>query len=161
MFRIEPFNYADCLYVADRIQPEDMRNIAATRPDVTPAALAAVCEAAGDYAVIAYYGTVPNEPVAVMGAIPWHPGVYSGYMFATERFPVIGLAMTKWARRHFFAALRQLGARRVESHIIARDTKTRRWLSAIGAHEEAEVPSFGVNGELYIRFAYLWDDDNV
>lgn len=158
MFRIGPFNYADCLYVAKRIQSEDMRNIAATRPDVTPAGLAAVCEAAGEYAVIAYQGT---DPIAVMGAIPWHPGVYSGYMFATGRFPVIGLAMTKWARRHFFAALRQLGARRVEAHIIERDTKTRRWLSAIGAHEEAEVPSFGVNGEPYVRFAYLWDDDNV
>lgn len=155
-FRIGPFNYKDCLYVADRITREDMSNIAATRPDVTPARLAAVCEAAQDLAVVAYYG---REPVAVMGAIPWHEGVYSGYMFATDRFPVVGLAMTKWARRTFFVALRKLGARRVETHIIERDQKTQRWLSAIGAKKEAIVPRFGVGGEDFVRYAYLWDED--
>ena len=158
MFRIGPFDRDACLEIARGISAEDMRNIAATRPGVTPGSLTTACAAAKELAIIAYDR---DEPIAVMGAMPWHPGVYSGYMFATDRFPVIGLAMTKWARRHYFAALRQLGARRVEAHIIERDIKTRRWLSAIGATEEAGVPQFGVNGEPFVRFSYIWDTNNV
>ncbi len=68
--------------------------------------------------------------------------------------------MTKWAKRHFFAGLRKLGAHRVEAHSIEGHTKSHRWIEAIGAKLEAEVPRFGMNGENFLRFAYLWPEDD-
>ena len=160
MFRIGPYDFNDCAYICERLRAEDVREIEATRGPLDEAGrvrLSADCGRLQDYLVIAYDD---DEPIAMMGGVPVHAGVFSGWMFATDRFPVIGSQMTKWARRCFFAGLREMGAHRVEAHSIEGHIKSHRWIEAIGAKLEAEVPRFGMNGENFLRFAYLWPEDD-
>lgn len=158
MFRVGPYDQEAVLQVCQNLRADDWREISACRwPDFTPEALAGDVEALQAWACVAYK---VNDPIAVMGATPHRPGVFGGYMFATDRFSEIGLPMTKWARRQFFPALRALGAHRVEAHSIADHYKAHAWIEAIGARKEGDVPRFGAGGEDFVRFAYLWDEDN-
>ena len=154
---MRPFSFDDCRYIVLNLPPESAAEIAATRDmKRAPDQIASACEMFKDYAMIAYKD---NEPVAIMGATPLHPGVYSAYMLATSRFPEVVWTVTKWARRVFFPALRRAGAHRVEALSIATYKKTHRWIEAIGAKKEQVVPRFGRNREDFIRFVYLWDED--
>lgn len=154
---MRPFSYEDCRYIALNLPPESAAEMAATRGmDRVPDQLASACDHFRQFAMIAYKD---GEPVAIMGAIPLHPGVYSAYMFATARFPEVVWTVTKWARRVFFPTLRTLGAHRVEALSIATYHKTHRWIEAIGAKQEQVVPRFGQNREDFIRFVYMWDED--
>lgn len=158
-FRIGSFDLLDCVRVCSHLREDDRREIAATRGELDPDGVMRLirdCEQLQDYLVIAYDD---DEPIAMMGGAPIHAGVFSGWMFATDQFPVIGSQMTKWAKRYFFAGLREMGAHRVEAHSIEGHTKSHRWIEAIGARLEAEVPQFGMNGENFLRFAYLWPED--
>lgn len=159
-FRIGNFDMADCARVCSALRAEDRREISASRGELDVAGIVRLvrdCERLQHYLVIAYDD---DEPIAMMGGVPIHAGVFSGWMFATDRFPVIGLQMTKWAKNYYFAGLRAMGAHRVEAHSIEGHTKSHRWIEAIGAKREADVPRFGMNGENFIRFAYLWPEDD-
>ncbi len=159
-FRISSFDLMDCAKVCSNLREDDRREIAATRGELDLDGVTRLirdCERLQDHLVIAYND---DEPIAMMGGVPIHKGVFSGWMFATDRFDVIGLSMTKWAKRYFFAGLREMGAHRVEAHSIEGHTKSHRWIEAIGAKLEAEVPRFGMNGENFLRFAYLWTEDD-
>lgn len=156
MFRTGRYNYEDVLEVARGLRPEDKRELEATIANFTPEYLAEACGKNPEMAVLAYHD---KEPVAVMGAFLLHPGVYSGYMFATPSFPVIGLAMTRWARKVYFPALRAMGAHRVEAHSIEGHREAHRWIEAIGAHWEAAVPCFGINKEGFVRFVKFYKED--
>ncbi len=154
---MRPFSYDDCRYIVCNLPPESAAEIAATRgTDQVADKIASACEMYKHCAMIAYKD---DEPVAIMGAIPQHPGVYSAYMLATSRFPEVVWTVTKWARRVFFPALRAAGAHRVEALSIATYKKTHRWIEAIGAKQEQLVPRFGRNREDFIRFVYLWEED--
>jgi hypothetical protein len=151
-----PFRYEDCKYILMNLPPESAAEIAATRgagPEV-PTQIADMCEIFKRYAAICYKN---GEPVAIMGAIPCHAGVWTAYMLATTRMSEVVWTLTKWARRVFFPALRDLGAHRVEAQSIATYHKTHRWIRAIGAKQEALIPRFGRNREDFIRFVYMWD----
>ena len=156
---MRPFSYYDCKYIMRGLPPESAAEIAATRGENWDASeVASVCERYADLAMMAYRN---GEPVSIMGAIPLHPGVFSAYMLATSQFPGVVLTVTKWAKKVFFPYLRVAGAHRVEALSIATYKKTHRWIEAIGAKQEQLVPRFGRNREDFIRFVYLWDDDNV
>lgn len=155
---MRPFSYEDCRYILLNLPPESAAEIAATRGlgNSVPDEIASACEMFKHSAMIAYKD---GEPVAIMGAIPLHPGVCSAYMLATSRFPEVVLTVTKWARKVFFPGLRRIGVHRVEALSISTYHKTHRWIEAIGAKKEQVVLRFGRNQENFIRFVYLWDED--
>ena len=155
MFRIGPFSYDDCLHIAEHMVAEDVLEMKATSPQFTPEGLAALCDGYRETAVIAYKG---DTPVATIGVIPVRQGVYSCYMFVTDLFPMIGLGMTRWAKRVYFPGLRAMGAHRVETHIIESHTKTHSWLRAIGMKREAFVPCFGAGKENFVRYSKVWEN---
>ena len=105
-FRIGDFNLMDCIHVCSNLRAEDRREITATRGELDLDGVMRLirdCERLQHYLVIAYDD---DEPIAMMGGVPIHAGVFSGWMFATDQFSVIGSQMTKWAKRYFFAGLR-------------------------------------------------------
>lgn len=155
MFRVGEFDQAAVDHICLNLRLADYREMACVIEDFTPEKLSARCSLLRKHVVVAW---ADELPVAVMGGVPVHPTLYNGYMFATDRFPVIGLPMTRWCRHGFFPGLRRLGARRVEAHSIEGHTSAHRWIEAIGAKKESVVPQFGMNGETFIRFAYLWDE---
>ena len=159
MFRIGPFDYMDCLYVCRNMRAEDVREMMASRgPGETSAeGIAFDCETAKDYTLLAYND---DEPIAVFGVFPIHSSAFLAYMFATDRFHKVSLPLTRWGKRHGLKALRALGARRVEALSLADRDAAHKWIEFFGAKKESYVPRLGIRGEDFIRFVYLWSEDD-
>lgn len=151
MFRVGHFHFRDCLYVAENMRESDREELAAVRwDDADPNAIALDCEKSNIFTYIAYSG---DDPVAVVGAMGMGPGVMSVFMFATKRLPEIGLGITRWVRRQFVPFLEEAGVHRAECHTLATHEDSHKWLRLFGMIEEAAVPGFGKNGELFYRYA--------
>ncbi len=157
MFRIGPYEKEAVLHICSNLRPQDERELACTNENFSPELLAIKCMLLKDFLAVAYDG---GEPVAVIGTMKIHPTLWAAYMFATPRFPVIGLPMTRWTRRVYIPALRALGAKRIEARSIEGHTEAHRWMKAAGAKEECPVPCVGMGGENFVQFVYLWEEDS-
>jgi hypothetical protein len=130
-----------------------MHEIFATRWDENPAALAALHLV--DTAIVA---RVDGQPVAVCGAMEIWPGVWSVFMFATDRWPEVALSVTRWVKRHLIPALVAVGAHRAECHSIEGHHTAHRWLGLLGAHVESVARGMGKKGEDFRRYVWLRED---
>lgn len=100
-----------------------------------------------------------GEPVACCGAVPMWEGVWSVWMFATDRFPEIAIGTHRFAKEVFFPNLDYAGWHRLECRSLASHTTAHRWLEKLGAYKESEVAKYGRNGEDF--FVYCWTRDKV
>jgi len=71
-----------------------------------------------------------GEPIAVIGAIPKHPGAWSAFMFATDDFPKIQYDMTKFTQRVIIKTLRVQGARHIQCYSLGSHDVAHRWVAA-------------------------------
>jgi hypothetical protein len=94
-----------------------------------------------------------DEPIAVIGASPMHPGAWNVFMFATDRFQEIAFELTKFIRRVIIKTLRECGANHAQCYSIEDHKDAHRWLEMLGA-KSVPVPSFGKNGEDFRL--YMW-----
>lgn len=101
-----------------------------------------------------------GEPVVCCGAVPMWDGVWSVWMFATDRFDEIALSVHKFARRVFFPALDHAGWHRLECRSIATHAVAHRWLEALGAYKESEVTNYGKNGERFLLYCWTKQPSN-
>lgn len=98
-------------------------------------------------------------PVALQGAWPVRPGVWSCWAFGTQDWPRVVLSMTRHARRFIIPALLRARFHRAEAVALAAHTDSRRWIMALGAREEGFRRGFGRNGEDYV--CYVWTPEDV
>lgn len=98
-------------------------------------------------------------PVALLGAWPVRPGVWSVWAFGTYRWPRVLSAMTKHVKRFIIPALLRAGAHRAEAVALATHRDSRRWLLALGAREEGTRRGWGRNGEDFV--SYVWHPEYV
>lgn len=101
------------------------------------------------------FGDTPDNPIAVAGAFVLRPGVWSVFMFATEDWPKIEKAGTKWARKHFFPSFAAVKAHRLECQSISTHAKAHQWLEFFGFKPESVLKGYGRNGEDYINYVLL------
>ncbi len=99
-----------------------------------------------------------GTPVAAMGVCPLWPGVWTAWMFATDDWPKIARAMTRWARRTLMPAVAATGAHRVECRSIEGHDLAHRWLDHLGAVREAEMPDCGKRRETFYLYAWRLRD---
>jgi len=149
---LHPVNYIDALFVATNMRDWDKTEIYATRWNDDPADIATDSCECGDFAWIAYN----PEPVAIIGAVPIHPGVWSVFMFATDKFSNIAISLTKYAKRVIIPSLANAGAHRLECKSMEGHTVAQKWLEFIGARPETVLENYGRNGEDFILYKYLW-----
>lgn len=95
-----------------------------------------------------------GEPVVAGGAVPIWPGVWSVWMFATDRFGEVAIATHRFAKEVFFPILNDVGYVRLECRSMASHTVAHRWLESLGGHREAVVSSYGKDGQNFIL--YCW-----
>lgn len=95
-----------------------------------------------------------GEPVVAGGAVPIWPGVWSVWMFATNRFEEVAIATHRFAKKVFFPILNDVGYVRLECRSMASHTVAHRWLESLGGHREAVVSSYGKDGQNFIL--YCW-----
>ena len=96
-----------------------------------------------------------DEPIACFGCKPLWPGVWSMWLFATDRFPEIGLPMTKMIVRHIVPMLFANGAHRLECRSMEGHVEAHRWLEALGAKREGTLRRYGRGGQDF--HVYVWD----
>lgn len=146
------FNREDLLYIAINMREEDRKEIFATKWHDDPIALVDECcslPALYNNAVI----VKKERPIAIIGAMPCWPGVWSAWLFGTDEFDKISLSLTKWVKKVFIPTL-QTKAHRAECRAICSNTAAIRWLETCGGTREATLKGFGKNKEDF--YVYAW-----
>lgn len=146
--------YGPVHYVAQNMREKDREEIFATRWDDSAQDVAADVVASGPFNWVAFNG---GEPVAVVGAAPLWPGVWSVHMFATEAFGGIAISLTKFVRRVMIPALTESGAHRAQCDSLVGHEKAHYWLEALGARQEGVLRGYGRQGEDFVR--YVWSKE--
>lgn len=143
--------------VAMRMRLWDRREIFATRWDDDAGRFAQeICRAfAHGMGFVAGRGCLP---IAVFGGAELWPGLWQVIAFATDEFPLIGAAVTRFIRTDVLPRGIARGAHRAECKSLAEHSDAHRWLEALGARREAEHPGFGRNGETFVTYAWRPDD---
>jgi hypothetical protein len=100
-----------------------------------------------------------GEPVTALGYIPLWPGVASVWAFGTSKWPRVLPVMTRFVLKGVIPLMIQHGMHRVECRALKERKDTKRWLLALGAHEEATLKEFGKNRETFV--SYVWSDYEV
>lgn len=95
-----------------------------------------------------------DRPIAVLTALYETPVSVQVGLVATDKFKQIALQVTRHVRRRIEPALRASGVTRAECRCWSKHSDARRWLALCGAHEEAEIPDYGANGETFIQMAW-------
>lgn len=152
---VAPITPAAALFVAANMRAKDAEEIFATWPDEDREGLAAEAARRGPFAWVAG----DYEPVVCIGAIFLWPGVCQAWMFATDRFPAVGFALTRWARRCMIPALKDAGAHRCQAYSIEGHADAHLWMERLGAVHEATHPGYGKRGETF--HVYAWGARDV
>lgn len=152
MIQILQPTLTDLTYVAMHMREWDRREIFATAITDDPRVLARIIHEMNGISWIAYKD---GTPVATFGAEPLWQGVCSVWAFGTDRFPEVGLSVTKFLKREMAPMLIRLGVRRAECKSMEGHTEAHAWLEALGMKREAEHPCYGRNGETFYTYARI------
>jgi hypothetical protein len=152
---IEP-DVSAMLSIASRMRDLDREEIMATRDDESVVLLA---EQAAGTGALRWAFAVDGRPVCAMGAVPLWRGSYSVWMFATDDFDRVSLAVTKHAVRVMMPAMLARGLSRASCATLDRHVTAHAWLASLGGQYETDMPGYGKNGETF--FLYAWSRDDV
>lgn len=96
-----------------------------------------------------------QRPVAVLGFHEQHKGVLNVFAYATDEFPLVAYALTRFALKELKPALLGSGSHRAQCDSRCDHLSAHRWLMALGFYPEGALKSYGKDRADYIRFAYV------
>jgi hypothetical protein len=141
----------DLVKIISNLRERDREEIFATRYTDDPLDIAHSVKMAGDFCWVAY---VDDVPVAVIGAMPRWPRVWSAFAFGTDRWDETILALTRHARRFIFPALVNSGAHRIDAVTLGTHTDAHGWLQYLGMKKEFSLDKYGRRGEKFVMYAW-------
>lgn len=140
------------MHVAVNMREKDREEIFATRWDDDPESVAKSLVALDP---IGFVVTADDgEPISVFGVHEMWPGVFSVFMFATDRWNEVSFSVTKFVMRHMIPSVMSGNFVRAECKSLSTHEQAHKWLEMLGAYKESESPCFGKNGESF--FTYSW-----
>jgi hypothetical protein len=151
---LAPLDHDAVAFVARHMRADDRAEIFATRCDDDAGVIADETMAFARFGCVAWSGGITPEPAAVACAIPTWPGVWSVGMYATDRWPEVARATTRWIKGVLIPDLVAAGAHRAECRSLAAHVTAHRWLERLGAAREATLAAYGRNREDF--FLYAW-----
>lgn len=150
--KLERLNYNDLYTIAENMREWDRREIFATRWSDDPS------ELARDTMAVSYeFGWIAsrdNRPIAAVGAVPLHTGVWSVWMYATNEFPRVGLGLSRFVVRCMKPALQGM-AHRAECRSMDGHEDAQKWLEFIGFKRESSIPKYGRGGETFHLYSIV------
>lgn len=154
-------NYDDTLQICLNMRAADADEIYNVRHTslATPESLAEVVmsiKSIGGLAFIAY--GKDGEPIACFGASEHWKGMWSVFMFATDRFSEVSLTVTRYLKKNMMPFVKSMGARRAECMSAKSHTVAHEWLRALGAAIEGTKEKYGATGEDYYCFVWINED---
>jgi hypothetical protein len=139
-------------HVVHNMRAKDKAEIYATQWTDDPWAFGNSVLRMGDFGYVLHADD--GEPVVACGGVPLWNGVWSIWMFATDRFDEISLSTHRFAKKVFFPSLDYAGWHRLECRSLAAHDVAHRWLELLGATRECEVSNYGKAGEAF--YLYCW-----
>lgn len=94
-----------------------------------------------------------DEPIAVGAVIPFDDDTIQIGMIATDEFPRIAFALTKFVVRRLFPSYAAQGFKRVECLSIDGYGAAHRWIETLGMARLKVFSGVGRGGEDFIQFA--------
>lgn len=146
---------ADVAAVARGMRDVDVMEFLATSTAVDRDALAAeLLQRYGgrDDLIVARLGA---DPVGIGGLIEHRPNVVTLLFFATDAFPAVALALTRFIARRLFPAVRAAGVHRIEALSHGERQDAHRWIGLLGLQHEATLRGYGRGGEAFEVFAWV------
>ncbi|MBX9697856.1 MAG: hypothetical protein K2X74_00410 [Acetobacteraceae bacterium] len=95
-----------------------------------------------------------GEPVAALGLTPVLPGIYSAWMFSTDRWGEVWRSAARQAVRVIQPAAVAAGMRRAQCASLADHAEAHAFLRWIGFRAEGEAVPLGRDGERFIPFGW-------
>ena len=95
-----------------------------------------------------------GEPVAIGGAVWVRPDVASLLFYATDAFPKIVIALTRYARDEVITPAK-LRAHRIECFSLSTYTVMQQWVETLGLKRECTLRQYGKRREDFIVYAWL------
>lgn len=105
----------------------------------------------------AFTGFVAEMPIAVAGImIPW-PGLGTAWSFTTAQVAQFPCAFHRGVKRKIEEIAEENKLRRIQMDVPQSHTVSRRWALHLGFTAEGAMPSYGPDGESWIRFRRLFE----
>jgi hypothetical protein len=137
-------------YIAKHMRDHDRREAEAVLHDPSPAAIA--WHACNSGSLVRVLHT--DRPVFVLGVTERWPRVWTAWMFATEEFPTVAKAATRYVRSALLPALRNLGMVRADAQSLADNVSAHAWMKLTGAVFDVDLKAWGSQGEDFVQ--YRW-----
>lgn len=151
MVELVPAVYGDVVFIARNMRDLDVEEIMPLIWSGKAEDLAAMSCTAGGIAIVALSG---GCPVAAYGAFLSRPLMWTVWMFATDRWSEVALAVTKDIKRRIMPQWIDAGAVRCECWSMEGHDTAHRWLESLGATREASIEDYGPSRKTY--HCYSW-----
>lgn len=152
--RIEAPSPEDVAEVVRNMRAKDRAELLATMKHVAEDA----CEDlfiwtfAGEYKDSTFCAYLDDEPIAVGALVAAGDNKIDIGMVATEDFPRIAFAMTKFVRKRLLPKYAEMGFKRVEAASVAGYDEAHRWIETLGLKRIGVLEGVGRGGEDFIHF---------
>lgn len=144
--------------VALRMRDSDFREFSAT-------SFAETREALANELTLRYAGRADvlcaetDEPVAIGALLEIRPNVLTLLFFATDKFPQLSFALTRFIRQRLIPGFKAAGAHRIECVSIDGHDAAHRWIEkSLGLPRRFPMEGYGKAGETFHQFAWISDD---
>jgi hypothetical protein len=118
----------------------------------TPERLAMECLSLSRYGATIH--TADGEPQAALGLVPLWPGVFSAWMFATNRWAEVWRATVRHARLVMTPAAVRDGLHRAQAFTAADHISAHRFLEALGFGRESVPVRLGRDREAFVLYGW-------
>lgn len=95
-----------------------------------------------------------ERPTAVVGWSMTRPGVGQVGMFATDDFRKIAAGVNRFITQELMQDINRYNLHRLECFSLGSHSEAHSWLEWLGLQKEAELESYGRNGEKFVSFAW-------
>jgi hypothetical protein len=150
---IGPLNLRDITFLGANMRAEDRREIMCQAPKNLSGSQAAAAMFPGLAPDWTWLASLDGNPAVAFGLQPYNVATMIGWAWGTRHLPRCIPAIT----RHLIAEeplLIASGFRRIEVRTIKDHDISHRWLYALGARKECDLPEFGRDGETFELWAW-------
>ena len=154
--KVYPAQYMDIAHVVCSMRAADRREVFAGRFDETNAGLVQDLEDAKPFFfALLCLADDDGTPVALIGGRLRWPGVASILMIATDDWPRIALAATRWVKRVAIPKIVDPVCHRSQCEAWEGNLVSLRWLSRLGYSVEGRLEAYGKNREGFLQYSRI------
>lgn len=150
------YSYNQILYICRNMRKDDHAEIFCTTDASSPEEYAVQLLSLVRAGILhGHIASLDDEPIAIIGVSRMWGGVVNVWMFATDKFDLIALPMTKFVKRDFIPIfVKAAHITRAQCFSMIGHDVAHSWLRVLGARAEGVAAGYGKNGEDFTLFSW-------